>query len=84
MSRLDELQRKQEAIAAEIAAEKSKMREEMLQHVRKAIRDFEITHSEVKAVLKARKSRAKSAGTAAPLPDGVKRPRGRPRKNRDA
>ncbi len=78
MSRLDELRKQQEKIAAEIAAEMEKDRAAMVQHVRKAIKDYSITLSEVKNVLTMRKPRAKSA---AKVSDGAPKKRGRPRKN---
>jgi hypothetical protein len=78
MSRLDELRKQQEKIAAEIAAEMEKDRAAMVQHVRKAIKDYAITLSEVKNVLTMRKPRAKSAAKAS---DGAPKKRGRPRKN---
>ena len=78
MSRLDELRLQQEKIAAEIAAEVEKARAEMVQHVRKAIKDYHITLSEVKNVLTMRKPRAKGA---AKVSDGAPKKRGRPRKN---
>ena len=78
MSRLDELRLQQEKIAAEIAAEVEKARAEMVQHVRKAIKDYHITLSEVKNVLTMRKPRAKGA---AKVSDGTPKKRGRPRKN---
>jgi hypothetical protein len=78
MSRLDELHLQQEKIAAEIAAEVEKARAEMVQHVRKAIKDYHITLSEVKNVLTMRKPRAKGA---AKVSDGAPKKRGRPRKN---
>jgi hypothetical protein len=80
MSRLEELRKQQEKIAAEIAAEMEKDRAAMVQHVRKAIKDYAITLSEVKNVLTMRKPRAKSGAKAAKVSDGTKRPRGRPRK----
>ncbi|MEY2729309.1 MAG: hypothetical protein RL584_435 [Pseudomonadota bacterium] len=78
MSRLDELRKQQEKIAAEIAAEVEKARADMVQHVRKAIKDYHITLSEVKNVLTMRKPRAKNAAKAS---DGTAKKRGRPRKN---
>ena len=78
MSRLEELRKQQEKIAAEIAAEVDKDRADMVQHVRKAIKDFHITLSEVKNVLTMRKPRAKNAAKAS---DGAPKKRGRPRKN---
>jgi len=78
MSRLDELRLQQEKIAAEISAEVEKARAEMVQHVRKAIKDYHITLSEVKNVLTMRKPRAKGA---AKVSDGTPKKRGRPRKN---
>ena len=78
MSRLEELRKQQEKIAAEIAAEMEKDRAAMVQHVRKAIKDYAITLSEVKNVLTMRKPRAKSA---AKVSDGAPKKRGRPRKN---
>ncbi len=82
MSRLDELRKQQEKIAAEIAAEMEKDRAAMVQHVRKAIKDYEITHTEVKSVLKARKKRvAKSVTSSSKPSDGAPKKRGRPRKN---
>ncbi len=77
MSRLDELRKQQEKIAAEIAAEVDKDREVMVQNVRKAIKDYHITLSEVKNVLTMRKPRAKGAAKAS---DGSTKKRGRPRK----
>ena len=81
MSRLDELQRQQEAIAAEIAAEKAKMRDSILGHVRDAIKEHGITLREVKNVLTMRKPRAKNAAKASKASDGTPKKRGRPRKN---
>ena len=81
MSRLDELRLQQEKIAAEIAAEVEKARAEMVQHVRKAIKDYHITLSEVKNVLTMRKPRAKGAAKASKVSDGAPKKRGRPRKN---
>ena len=78
MSRLEELRKQQEKIAAEIAAEVDKDRADMVQHVRKAIKDYHITLSEVKNVLTMRKPRAKNAANAS---DGAPKKRGRPRKN---
>ena len=78
MSRLEELRKQQEKIAAEIAAEVEKARADMVQHVRKAIKDYHITLSEVKSVLTMRKPRAKNAAKAS---DGTPKKRGRPRKN---
>ncbi len=77
MSRLDELRKQQEKIAAEIAAEVDKDREVMVQNVRKAIKDYHITLSEVKNVLTMRKPRAKGAKAS----DGTTKKRGRPCKN---
>lgn len=80
MSRLEELEKKQAEIAQAIADEKAKVRGDMVQHVRNAIKTYGITLSEVKNVLTMRKPRAKSAAKAAKVSDGTKRPRGRPRK----
>ena len=81
MSRLEELRKQQEKIAAEIAAEMEKDRAAMVQHVRKAIKDYSITLSEVKNVLTMRKPRAKTAAKASKASGGAAKKRGRPRKN---
>ena len=78
MSRLEELQKQREKIDAEIAAEKAKVRDSILGHVRDAIKTHGITLSEVKNVLTMRKPRAKGA---AKVSDGTPKKRGRPRKN---
>jgi hypothetical protein len=78
MSRLEELRKQQEKIAAEIAAEVEKDRAVMVQKVREAIKNYGITLSEVKNVLTMRKPRAKSAAKASV---GAPKKRGRPRKN---
>jgi len=78
MSRLEELRKQQEKIAAEIAAEVEKDRAVMVQKVREAIKNYGITLSEVKNVLTMRKPRTKSAAKAS---DGAPKKRGRPRKN---
>ena len=81
MSRLEELQKQQEKISAEIAAEKAKVRDDILMHVRNAIKEHSITLREVKNVLTMRKPRAKNAAKASKASDGTPKKRGRPRKN---
>ncbi len=80
MSRLEELEKKQAEIAQAIADEKAKVRGDMVQHVRNAIKTYGITLSEVKNVLTMRKPRAKSAAKASKVSDGAPKKRGRPRK----
>jgi DNA-binding protein H-NS len=81
MSRLEELRKQQEKIAAEIAAEVEKDRAVMVQKVREVIKDYGITLSEVKNVLTMRKPRAKTAAKASKASSGAPKKRGRPRKN---
>ncbi len=81
MSRLEELRKQQEKIAAEIAAEVEKDRAVMVQKVREVIKDYGITLSEVKNVLTMRKPRAKTAAKASKTSSGAPKKRGRPRKN---
>ena len=78
MSRLEELEKQQAAIAQAIENEKAKVRDQVVFDVRNAIKTYGITLSEVKNVLTMRKPRAKSAAKAS---DGAPKKRGRPRKN---
>ena len=80
MSRLDQLEAQQEALAKEIAAERAKVRDDVVTQVRMLIKKHSITLSEVKNVLTMRKPRAKGAAKPTKANDGIKRPRGRPRK----
>jgi len=58
MSKMADLLKKQEEIAALIEAEKNKGREEAVHNVREAIKAYGITYREVKNVLVMRKPRA--------------------------
>ena len=78
MSRLEELEKQQAAIAQAIENEKAKVRDQVVFDVRNAIKTYGITLSEVKNVLTMRKPRAKSGAKAS---DGAPKKRGRPRKN---
>jgi hypothetical protein len=79
MSKMAELLKKQEEIAAQIEAEKNKGREEAVHNVREAIKAYGITLREVKNVLVMRKPRAgATAKTTARKTTGAKR--GRPAK----
>ena len=79
MSKMAELLKKQEEIAAQIEAEKNKGREEAVHNVREAIKAYGITLREVKSVLVMRKPRAgATAKTTARKTTGAKR--GRPAK----
>ena len=78
MSRLEELEKQQAAIAQAIENEKAKVRDQVVFDVRNAIKTYGITLSEVKNVLTMRKPRAKGAAKAS---DGAPKKRGRPRKN---
>ena len=77
MSKLEELKKQQEAIALEIAEETAKSRDAALANVRASIKEFEITMSEVKSVLKKRKVRSTVAKKVASTTASGKR-RGRP------
>jgi H-NS histone family len=78
MSKMAELLKKQEEIAAQIEAEKNKGREEAVSNVRDAIKAYGITLREVKNVLVMRKPRAGAKKTTARKTTGAKR--GRPAK----
>ena len=79
MSKMAELLKKQEEIAAQIEAEKNKGREEAVHNVREAIKAYGITLREIKNVLVMRKPRAgATAKTTARKTVGAKR--GRPAK----
>lgn len=79
MSKMAELLKKQEEIAAQIEAEKNKGREEAVHNVREAIKAYGITLREVKNVLVMRKPRAGAATKTTPRKtSSVKR--GRPAK----
>jgi hypothetical protein len=81
MSRLEELEKQQAAIAQAIENEKAKVRDQVVFDVRNAIKTYGITLSEVKNVLTMRKPRAKSAAKASKASGGAAKKRGRPRKN---
>jgi H-NS histone family len=78
MSKMAELLKKQEEIAALIEAEKNKGREEAVHNVREAIKAYGITLREVKNVLVMRTPRAGAKKTTARKTTGAKR--GRPAK----
>jgi DNA-binding protein H-NS len=78
MSKMAELLKKQEEIAAQIEAEKNKGREEAVHNVREAIKAYGITLREVKSVLVMRKPRAGAKPKAPRKTTGAKR--GRPAK----
>jgi DNA-binding protein H-NS len=75
MSTLEELLKKQQEIEEAIRIERERSRNEVLEQVRKQIRAYGITLSEVRTVLVMRKPRAATEG------DGEPRRRGRPRRN---
>jgi DNA-binding protein H-NS len=81
MSRLEELEKQQAAIAQAIENEKAKVRDQVVFDVRNAIKTYGITLSEVKNVLTMRKPRAKTAAKASKASSGAPKKRGRPRKN---
>ena len=58
MSKMDTLLKKQAVLAAQIEAEKMKARDEVVWHVREAIKEYGITLREIKNVLVLRKPRA--------------------------
>ena len=58
MNKIEELEKQMAAIAKAIEAEKNKGREEALETVRKLIKQYSISQSEVKSVLLIRKLRA--------------------------
>jgi DNA-binding protein H-NS len=80
MSRLEELEKQQAAIAQAIENEKAKVRDQVVFDVRNAIKTYGITLSEVKNVLTMRKPRAKTAAKASKASSGAPKKRGRPRK----
>ena len=80
MSRLEELEKQQAAIAQAIENEKAKVRDQVVFDVRNAIKTYGITLSEVKNVLTMRKPRAKTAAKASKASSGARKKRGRPRK----
>lgn len=75
MSTLEELLKKQQEIEEAIRLERERNRTEVLEQVRKQIRAYGITLSEVRSALVMRKPRA------APDTEGEPRRRGRPRRN---
>ena len=77
MSKLEELKKQQASIALAIAEETAKSRDAALANVRASIKEFEITMSEVKSVLKKRKTRSTAAKKVASTTTSGKR-RGRP------
>ena len=86
MSKMAELLKKQEEIAAQIEAEKNKGREEAVHNVREAIKAYGITLREVKNVLVMRKPRAGAAAKTTPRKSAASKTtgakRGRPAKNK--
>ena len=58
MSKMETLLKKQAVLAAQIEAEKMKARDEVVWHVREAIKEYGITLREIKNVLVLRKPRA--------------------------
>ena len=74
MSTLEELLKKQQEIEEAIRVERERSRNEVLEQVRKQIRAYGITLSEVRSVLVMRKPRTPFEG------DGEPRRRGRPRR----
>ena len=75
MSTLEELLKKQQEIEEAIRIERERSRNEVLEQVRKQIRAYGITLSEVRTVLVMRKPRAATESNGEP------RRRGRPRRN---
>ena len=89
MSKMDTLLKKQALIAAQIEAEKMKARDEVVWHVREAIKEYGITLREIKNVLVLRKPRAAkttarktTAKKATAKKTATARKRGRPAKQK--
>ena len=85
---MDTLLKKQALIASQIEAEKMKARDEVVWHVREAIKEYGITLREIKNVLVLRKPRATkttarktTAKKATAKKSATARKRGRPAKN---
>jgi len=79
--RLAQLEAQKEALEKEIAEERAAVRGSVVDEVRKLILKYEITATELKGVVKARKARAKNSTAAAKKPSDVApKRRGRPRK----
>ena len=63
MSKLDELLKRQEELAAEIEEVKKVERKEVLEEVKKLIKQFGLTQTELRSAIKVRRRKKKSTST---------------------